>query len=314
MTNYPNGLRSFGAPVLPQIDLNPWGRHWFVDGGSGAASGQVEPVGSDGKNGKSPAKAFLTMQKAFDQLQSGDIIWARGNIREQISTPAGVFDVTIIGCRTRHADAHGADITNGGYSSTTWKSPASEATTTPLLTVRQQGWKIYNILFDGPADAAAIQLFRDAGSGDAEDDASHAIIERCKFVAGQNHIEFKGGLSQVELYGNLFFGATADSILETVGAGVGTNNYHRFIGNHWHNNDTHIDMACNSATIYGNTFGLRSGSAAYIDLSGGASNVVWGNYLSGTYSNAGGYTAGTNDEWAGNFNVLSGGVTAADPA
>ena len=312
MTNYPNGLASFGAPVLPQMDINPWARHWFVDGGSGASSGQVEPVGSDGSNGKTPKTAFLTMTKAFEFIRSGDVIWVRGNIREQISTPAGVFDVTVIGCRTRHADGHAADMTNGGYSSTTWKTPASATSATPLLTVRQQGWKFYNILWDGPSDAAAIQLFRDAGSGDDEDDASHAIIQGCKFVAAQNHIELKGGLSQVEIYSNLFFGATADSILETVGAGVGTNNYHRIIGNSFHNNASHIDVGLNYATVKDNVFGAASGDK--VDLRTGSENVVVGNALYGTYSNAGGYYAGTNDEWGGNYNSLSGGVTAADPA
>jgi hypothetical protein len=248
------------------------------------------------------------MDRAFDFVRSGDTIWVRGNIREQISTPAGVFDVKVIGVRTRHADGHTG---NGGYSSTTWKTPASATAATPLLTVRQQGWELRNILFDGPSDAAAVQLFRDAGSGDAEDDASHAKIIGCKFVAAQNHIEFKGGLSQVEIYNNLFFGATADSILETVGAGVGTNNYHRFIGNIWHDNESHLDLDCNFASILYNVFGKFT--TAGIDLNGGTYNTICGNSLSGTYSGAGGYIKGTNDEWSGNFNSLSGGVTAADP-
>ena len=291
-----------GVPVLPQIGVSPWAKVWYVDGN----------LGSDGYRGNTPRQPLLTMAKAFALVGSGDVIYFRGNITEQISTTAGIFDVTIIGAHsTRHADAH---TSNNGYVASTWKAPSSPASATPLLTIRQQGWKLYNILFDGPSDAAAVQLFRDGGSGDAEDDASHAKIMACKFVAGQNHIEFKGGLSQCEIYDNLFFGATGSSFLETVGAGIGTNNYHRIKRNDFHANETCIDMALNSATIKDNVFGLRSGSAAYIDLSGGASNVVTNNYLAGTYSNAGGYTAGTNDEWAGNYNVLSGGVTAADPA
>lgn len=296
---------------LPNIS----GRWWYVNCGSGSSTAHTGS-GADGLVGDSWGQAFLTLAKVFNHVDfhSGDGIQIKGNMREELSTPAGVFDVAVVGMRTRHADAHSADRTGGGWSSTTFKGPASPTAATPWIIVRQQGWEWRNILWDGPSDAAALQLLRDAGSGDDEDDASHARVIGCKFVAGQNHIEFSGGLSQVELYNNLFFGATADSILETVGAGVGTNNYHRFIGNHWHNNDTCIDMACNQASIVGNIFGVRSGSAAYIDLSGGASNIVTMNYLSGTYSNAGGYTAGTNDEWGGNFNSLSGGVTAADPA
>lgn len=314
-TNNPGPFRVDGVDPF-QFGLPPIsGKWWYVKGGSGTGS-PIAGSGSDGNRGDSWDEAFLTMAKVFNhpEFHSGDGIRFIGNIREELSTPAGVFDVTVVGQRTRHADAHGADVSWGGYSSSTWKTPASPTAATPLLIVRQQGWSFYNILWDGPSDAAAVQLFRDAGADDAEDDASHAKFVGCKFVAAQNHIEFKGGLSQVEIYNNLFFGATADSLLETTGAGVGTNNYFRIMNNIWHGCDTAIDVALNDATIAGNIVGVRSGSAAYIDLTGGARNVVTMNHLSGTYSNAGGYTAGTNDEWGGNFNSISGGVTAADPA
>lgn len=296
---------TFGLPAIS-------GRWWYVNAGDGSGT-PIVGSGADGNEGNSWLSPFLTMNKVFThpQFHSGDGIRFIGNIREELSTPAGVFDVTMVGQRTRHADAHGADVSWGGYTSSTWKTKASPTAATPLLIVRQQGWRFENILWDGPSDAAALQLFRDAGSGDAEDDASHAIVNRCKFVAAQNHIEFKGGLSQVEIYNNLFFGATADSILETVGAGVGTNNYHRFVGNHWHDNESHLDLDCNFASILGNVFGKFTTAA--IDLNGGTYNTICGNSLSGTYSAAGGYIKGTNDEWGGNFNSLSGGVTAADP-
>jgi hypothetical protein len=53
-----------------------------------------------------------------------------------------------------------------------------------------------------------------------------------------------------------------------------------------------------------------------IDLSGTSSygNAVWGNQLGGTY-NATLYKVGaTGDQWGGNFNALTGGVTAVNPA
>jgi hypothetical protein len=295
MTDYPKGITSFGAPVLPYKSASTTAnggaapipnKHIWVHGN----------VGNNGNSGLSPDRPLRTMQAAFNKLSSGDVIHFNGNIAEDISTPAGIFDVTIIGegNQPRHSDAH---TTNNGYSSATWKTGGGAST--PLLTVRQQGWKLINILFDGPASAAAVQLFRDAGSGDAEDDASHAHILGCKFVAGQNHIEFKGGLSQCVIEGNLFFGSTDDSLVETVGAGVGTNNYHRVINNEFHNNATHIDVDMNYATIKWNTFGKWSTKG--ILMSGGSNNMVWGNYLSGDYD--AGYLAGTDDEWAGNYSM-----------
>lgn len=293
------GSYMFNGPVAGPVNPGP-GRVWYVSTSN-----------ASGGNGKSWAQAFTTMTAAFAVLDSGDTILMTGKVAEQVSTPAGVFDVSIIGAgTTRHGDAHTGN--NGAQASSSWVTPGSPTAATPLLTVRQQGWKLVNILFDGPSDAAAVQLFRDAGAGDAEDDASHAHIFGCKFVAGQNHIELKGGLSQVIIEKNIFFGATADSILETTGAGVGTNNYHRFLDNIWHDNESHIDVALNFATIRGNTFGKFTTDA--LNVIGGTYNSIFGNSFSGTYSIAGGYRTGTNDEWGGNYNSLSGGVTAADPA
>jgi hypothetical protein len=264
-------------------------------------------------DGRSWSTAYRTMAEALSSsvLDSGDTILVTGKVAEQVSTPAGVFDVSIIGCGTpRHGDAHTGD--NGAQASASWVTPSSPTATTPLLIVRQQGWKLINMLFDGPSDAAAVRLFRDAGAGDLEDDASHAEIVGCKFVAGQNHIELHGGLSQVILRDNIFFGATADSILETTGAGVGTNNYFRIEGNHWHDNESHIDVALNFATIRDNTFGKFTTDA--VNVIGGTYNSIYRNSFSGTYSISGGYRTGTNDEWGGNYNSLSGGITASDPA
>lgn len=285
-----------------------FGNRWFVDA----------KVGDDDNSGRSSEAPFLTMAAAFAVVDSGDVIYVRGKVREHCTTPAGVFDVSIIGAanRPRHADDHSESSTPGrGSSSATWTTPASPTAATPLLIVQQQGWRLEGILFDGPSDAAAVQIFRDGGAGDAERDGSHCWIRNCKFVAGQNHIEFKGGLSQCLIEGNFFLGATADSIIETVGAGIGTNNYHEFLYNHWHNNAGGLDVALNQGTIAWNTFGKHTaGDGSSIDLQGGNDNMVYGNSLYGTYSIAGGYRAGTNDEWGGNFNSLAGGVTASDPA
>lgn len=298
-TNFPNGFANgssiFGKPVSTA------GVGSTVDNGGSIARSNRHiwvhgNLGNDGSNGFDPARPLRTMQAAFNRVGSGDVIHFNGNTTEQISTPLGVFDVTIIGegNQPRHGDAH---TSNNGYSAASWKAGASAST--PNLIVRNQGWIIANMLFDPAASAPGIRLFRDAGAGDAEDDASHAQILGCKFVAGQNHIEFNGGLSQVVLAGNLFFGSTDDSIVEVVGAGVGTNNYHRFIDNEFHNNATHIDLDCNYASIRGNTFGKWSTKG--ILMGGGSNNMVWGNYLSGDYD--AGYVAGTSDEWAGNFSM-----------
>lgn len=277
------------SQFIGPVNTNPFGRVLYVD-----------PNQGNNRSGFSPEEAFTTMDAAFDILKSGDTIYFRGNVTEQLSTPAGVFDVTIIGAgnRPRHADAHTG---NGGYSAATWKFPSSGGSaSTPLLIVRQQGWRFINFLVDGPASAAAIQLFRDGGSGDAEDDASHAHFIGMKFVAAQNHIEVKGGLSQIVIENCQFFGATGASIIETVGAGIGTNNHFIIQNNTFQNNASHIICNMNYAVVRGNAFGAFTASSGFgIDCSGGSNNVIYGNYFSGDYD--GDYESGTSDEWAGNF-------------
>lgn len=177
--------------------------------------------GSNTNNGKSWDYPFLTMAKAFASIQSGDTIMFVGKIREQLTTPVQVFDVTVIGAgnRPRHADAAPTPV--GGSSASTWTTPLSGATTAPLVKVLQQGWRFINILFAGPSDHACVNIYRDNGSGDDERDASHAEIINCRFASGQDGILDTGGCYGVLLKGNTFNAMTGWAVKSgsTVGAG-----------------------------------------------------------------------------------------------
>lgn len=308
-TAYPSGISSFGLPVLGNGGLEPYpsfvfGKYWFVDGN----------LGSDGNDGRTPQTPFLTMATAFAAVGSDDTIFFRGNIKEQLTTPVGIFNVTIVGCGTkpRHADAHTG---NNGYSSATWKQPTSPVASTPLLKVMQQGWSVYNVLFSGaPAATPAILLFRDGGAGDAERDASHFTMFGCRVDGAPIGIQDSGGCAFVQIAGTLFRGMTTAAMNAVAGAGIGTLLCWNISGNRFVDNASHIILGLNQSTIEGNTMGKFTTSS--IVLTGGVgNNSVWGNQLSGTFSIAGGYTAAAaTDEWGGNFNSISGGVTASDPA
>lgn len=68
LTNYPNGVSSFGVPLTGQIPMvlgvSGVGNIYFVDATNG----------SDGNNGKSPQKAFATAEVAYAAAASGDTI------------------------------------------------------------------------------------------------------------------------------------------------------------------------------------------------------------------------------------------------
>lgn len=72
LTNFPNGISSFGVPVLPGVAGLPFtGNAWFVD-----------PVnGNDGNSGQNPARAFQSLYQAVASAEDGnnDVIYLIGN-------------------------------------------------------------------------------------------------------------------------------------------------------------------------------------------------------------------------------------------
>lgn len=281
-----------------------------VERGPGATYYVNTVSGSDSYGGGSWGQAKATMAAALALCASGDTIYLVGRVSEHCTTPVNVFDVSIIGMsqKPRHADASPA----GGNKSAQWQPPAGAAT--PLLKIIQQGWRVENILFDAPAAAAAIQLFRDGGAGDAERDASHATIKGCRFVGGATGIEDSGGCGHVLVEDNDFNDLT-HGIKNVTGAGIGQPLFRWTIrNNRFRSNTNHIVAAGEEAHIIDNVFGTFTTMS--IDLNGGTGqNVIARNALAGTYSIVGGYRkAAADDEWGGNFNSISGGVTAAVPA
>jgi hypothetical protein len=308
MTNFKGGLMAAGMPLIPgAYALNPRGHVYWVDGDHG----------SDGNDGMDMNSPLLTMAAAFNRLVSGDNIVFWGNVREQLITPVQIFDVTILGAgnRPRHADTTPA----GGESGATWREPSSGSTTGKAnLRILQQGWRLVNILFvAGDATAAGIELVRNAAAGNSERDASHASILGCRF-AGEG-IGIRSGVAgsftenvyNVEIAGNKF----NDNTVGISGINGNSFNIH---DNVFQACVSCITLACMNSVIHNNIIGsfTAAGNSGGIDLNGGGGlNIVTKNYLSGTYSEAGGYRrSNANDEWAGNFNTLAGGITVSDPA
>lgn len=301
------GPYQLSSPLAPSNGR----RHIWVQG----------QYGNNGNEGFGPDAPVSTMARAFTMLQSGDTIHFTGSILEQLVAPAGIFDVTIIGegTRPRHADAATSSTIEklGGRSGATWKAPASPAATTPLLVVRQQGWRFANILFAPPSDDAALEFIRDAAAGDLERDSSHAEVLNCRFAGGLTHILISGSeiVHNLLIRGNLFqdqSGATGAAIKTSIAA----NYCRRFVveDNIFELNTKHIVAGMEDSTIRRNM--IQTFTTTGIDLRGGTGlNRVYDNYLSGTYSEAGGYfRAAADDDWGGNWNTGVGVLTTADPA
>ncbi len=95
LTNFPNGISSFGVPVLGSGEIVTTGNVYFVDSGLSGAS--------DSNKGTDPKKALATIDGAINKCtaNNGDIILVMPNHSESITAAAGidadVAGITIIG-------------------------------------------------------------------------------------------------------------------------------------------------------------------------------------------------------------------------
>lgn len=316
-TNFPNGVTSFGIPVIgvgrmvagAPSQRSTYGNTWFVNAYAGA----------DGNDGKSPLTPMLTMTEAFSRIASGDVINVAGKITEQLVTPVNVFDVWVngMGNRPRHADS--APV-GGNLMAAQWAPPASGGTAAQAtVRVIQQGWRFTNILFTSiDANAGCIEVVRNAASGDDERDGSHAEILGCRFSGTGIGVKLGATSFTENPFNVLIEGCTFNNMSKGIYATSCQPNGAQILDNYFFGNTVNITAKFQASLIRGNTIGqfTASGNSGGIDLTGGiATNVITLNYLSGTYSIAGGYKgAGAGDEWAGNMNSLAGGWTADDPA
>ena len=273
--------------------LGLYGKSYYVDTFNGGTA----------NDGLSWRTSLSTMAAALTLAQTGDTIFFRGNVREEIVGSNLKFDITIVGVGgLHHPDQPAAGY---DYGSATWRPPASPTAATPLLKVRGRGWRFVNIFFDCPVDSAAVYLERNALSDVSEYDASHAVFSGCRFVDGKWAIQDVGGCYNVTVKDCQFKAFTTAAIANTSTAVANPLNWH-IINNEFpantsdFGNVTHIDSPLNCANIRGNIFGTVRSTGIYVDLTGGNTNIVSENVLAGVY-NTSDYVGGTSDFWLGNW-------------
>lgn len=287
----------------------------LLDGGHAGTAYYVDTwAGGTNNDGLSWSTALSTMAAALTLAQTGDRVYFRGDVREEITGSNLKFDITIIGA----GSLHHPDLPAAGYNpgSSTWRPPASPTAATPLLKLRARGWKFINIFFDCPVDSAAVYLERNALSDTSEYDPSHASFLGCRFVDGKYGIQDVGGCYNVTVENCQFKAMTTAAIANTSTAVANPLNWHVLDNEFPANvssfgNATHIDSPLNCATIKGNLFGTVTSTALYVDLTGGNGNMVTENYLMGSYDTSD-YVAGTGDGWSGNITADISGNSSVD--
>jgi len=136
---------------------------------------------------------FTTFAELAPNLRSRDIIYLIGVLREQAIAPLGVLDVLLTGAANQPRQATSGGVPTGGGA--TWLAPTSPVAATPLLELREQGWTIENVFFNGPTDDACVKLHREETA--TYPDASHFTARGCRFGGGFIGLEDFGGASDV---------------------------------------------------------------------------------------------------------------------
>ncbi len=271
------------------------GRFFFVN-----ANG-----GSNQADGNTWAAALHTMAEAFNRIESGDVIYFCGQVREELVAPLGVSNVRIIGASTLPRYGNEGSFSDPMLDrAAAWRPPAPPTAATPLLILRQQGWVLDNFLLDCPVDAAAVKLWR------AEDathpDPSHATIQNCRFTDGQTGIEDVGGCAGLLLQNNVFQRLTGQGIKVT-STGIAVPLQNRILGNQFSDCDGGIVGSYAQALIANNIFqdgpthDWTQGVINTIAVAAqGQMNFVINNYTFDAAADidpAHGYTGSSTDVW-----------------
>lgn len=255
--------------AVMEVVQAPVGNVYYVNGFDGL----------DSNDGFSPDKAFLTMAKAFTLVASNDVIYLTGRITENLVAPLGVYDVKIIGCSDvpRQSTNNGAQA---GYSAY-WKyATANVATATANLELIEQGWSVYNVVFEPTATGAGILLTR------AEDavhpDPSHAAIVNCRFVGGAYGVKCVDGSFNLRIEDNVFQTQTTNAIAVVAGVGIANPAQWHILNNQFRDFTAGVLIpGAQGMIIKGNFFtdGGTPTSTVVLSLTGGDNNFVVDNYF-----------------------------------
>lgn len=293
------GASDLDINVAGGMVANPMGNVYFVD----------SAAGSDSNNGLQPGKALLTIAAAVALAAAGDTIFIKGSFTEAVVVDKA--GLKIIGAGT-------------GPKVAQWTS----AVDTASCTISAAYVEIRNIYFKPPAysaDATGLSAILLSG-------ANYARIMGCRFQ-GQT-ASYRAIYSPVCNSDNVTIadcdfmymntGTYGAGILGVEAGGLSYSGW-KILRNTFSSCVTAININGRCCLVKDNViaeYGIAANAAIGavlalgIDLSGTSSgaNMVVGNQLGGTY-NATLYKIGASgDQWGGNLNVLTGGVTAANPS
>jgi hypothetical protein len=304
MTNFPNGVSSYGIPMIGGGVPTNVGRYLFVTGSNG----------SDGNRGITLGRGFATIQKAVDSANAGTtILVAPGAYDETvtISRTAAHSGLTIMGLGGRGAayiepsteDAGGMVVHADDVRLVNLGVAGEDATSAVALTVTGSRFRAYECKFEGGAK----QLVLGPGTVAQEEAGTHgnagdALFSDCEFCWGTDGIHLTctdyGAVTQGRFERCRFHNLSGKHITETVGSGGSA------------------AVTFQNITVHQCTFDdLDDGTAPtnYIDLNGNNANTgVVSCSVFPTAINSGLNLVSTAMHWVSNFHT--GGISTGQPS
>lgn len=195
---------------------------------------------------------------------------------------------------------------------------ASTAATFSLI-VRARGWHISGFEIGAVANGGSVWL----DGLTANSNAAGTHIEGCIVggwgAAATIGINVTGNGAPLTVIRNNHFNGCVGAAIQCSNSGTDQPRFWEIDRNHFVDNGSHIDMnprGFKESWIHDNVFlqvGANRTASVQIDNRGGSACMIGpGNALSDTYDNAGGYYAGSDEDWYGN--ACQDGFSAANPA
>lgn len=301
LTNFPNGITSFGIPVFGSFGGTP------ISIPSGQ-TGNILMADPTGRASALTGLAFTTLQAALNAAAdgAGDTIFVFPGSYEENLTVTKDY-VTLIGAQQAGyarpdivpTTGKALNVTGQGFQCINMRFASADADT---VTQSGNGFTYSNCVFDGDAGQAADEAcFRLVGADDDSHTASEGIIQGSLFRGAsvgagliiQHAPAAAGGTgcTDNQIIGNRFYGNGVDilSAVNTTGGGAGIYLNHLFAGNVFMTVGAayvYINMAAgvaadllaNSGLFTGNTFADEALVAAQVVLTGQSKVIFAGNY------------------------------------
>ena len=187
------------------------------------------------------------------------------------------------------------------------------------LTVRARGWLIQGFEIGAVANQGCVWL-----DGSTTDSSAQGTVLRDCIVSGWGAaatwgIRFTGNGAPHSFILNNHISGCVGNAVECTDSGTDQPRFIEIAGNTFVDNGAHLNMnprGFKESWIHHNCFlqvGANRTASVQIDNRGGSACMIGpGNALSDTYDNAGGYYAGSDEDWYGN--ACQDGFSAANPA